>query len=431
MIFSLASIVSVIDRGILTLVVDPIRHDLNIGDVPISLLQGLSFGLFYAVVGLPLGLMADRLSRHRLLVIGVATWSAATLFGGFAANFGELFVSRLLVGLGEAALAPCAVSMIADMFAPERRGRPISIYILGQAIAGGLGIYITGLVLRAVAARSFIGVPVLGGLAAWRVVFILCGLFGFLVVALLFTFREPVRRGVKVDDDGLGLGAAWRYLVDNRAVFVPFYIGYAVIVMHSYGVGAWNATFLIRRFAMTPGDVGAQLGGAAMLAGGVGALVAGFVVDRASRRWGRTAKFRLMFVIAALALPSAFVGFATDPRVAILGIAWTIMVTPMFGTTVIAAVQEMMPSNMRGLGISILGLTNTILGAAAAPLLIALATEHLYRDPAKIGWSISTVSIPALAIGVGLFVVALAALRRRLASPTSLRDVMMPEFRIR
>src|SRR3546814_7421547 len=127
---------------ILTLVVEPVRADLAISDLQISLLQGLSFGLFYAVMGIPLGLMADRFSRKRLLMFGIVVWSLATMYGAEAALFGELFAARLLVGLGEAALAPCAVSTIADMFPPERRGRPISVYLLGQAIAPGIGLFI-------------------------------------------------------------------------------------------------------------------------------------------------------------------------------------------------------------------------------------------------------------------------------------------------
>jgi MFS family permease len=121
-IFFFASVISVIDRGILNLVVDPVRQDLMISEVQISLLQGFSFGLFYAIVGLPLGMSADRLSRRWLLIVGIAVWSFATILGGLAPNFGWMFVSRILVGLGEATLAPCAVSIISDCSAPSGGG---------------------------------------------------------------------------------------------------------------------------------------------------------------------------------------------------------------------------------------------------------------------------------------------------------------------
>src|SRR3546814_11885378 len=122
-------------------------------------------------MGIPLGLMADRVSRKRLLIFGIIVWSLATMYGAEAALFGELFAARLLVGLGEAALAPCAVSTIADMFPPERRGRPVSVYLLGQAIAPGLGLFITSLVPSAAPPGAFDGLPSRARLAPWLIVF--------------------------------------------------------------------------------------------------------------------------------------------------------------------------------------------------------------------------------------------------------------------
>src|SRR3546814_19040915 len=112
-------------------------------------------------MGIPLGLMADRVSRKRLLIFGIIVWSLATMYGAEAALFGELFAERLLVGLGEAALAPCAVSPIADMFPPERRRRPIRVYLLGQAIARGIGLFITSLVLSAAPTGAYAAIPIL------------------------------------------------------------------------------------------------------------------------------------------------------------------------------------------------------------------------------------------------------------------------------
>ena len=132
-----AGIVSVIDRAVLNIVVDPVRHDLAISDEQIGLLQGLAFGLFYAFMGIPMGLLADRVARTRLIAGGIALWSLATIASGLAQSFGALFAARLMVGLGEAALGPAAISLIADLFAPDRRGRPLSIYMMGQGLASG------------------------------------------------------------------------------------------------------------------------------------------------------------------------------------------------------------------------------------------------------------------------------------------------------
>jgi MFS family permease len=104
--FAFAGVVSVLDRTILNVIVDPVRADLGLSDVQISVLQGLAFGLFYATVGLPLGLTVDRYARRSLVIAGIIVWSLATLVSGFSQSFEQLFAARLLVGLGEAVLSP-------------------------------------------------------------------------------------------------------------------------------------------------------------------------------------------------------------------------------------------------------------------------------------------------------------------------------------
>ncbi|KAG5725723.1 hypothetical protein E4T56_gene10394, partial [Termitomyces sp. T112] len=148
-------VVSTVDRGMLALVVDPVRRDLAIGEVDIALLQGFAFAVFYVSVGLPLGYVADRVNRRRLLFGGILVWSAGTIACGLAQTFAQMFLARLVIGVGEAVLGPCAVGMIGEMFAPDRRGRPMALYVLGSMVAYGLGSMATGAVLQAGAAGGF------------------------------------------------------------------------------------------------------------------------------------------------------------------------------------------------------------------------------------------------------------------------------------
>ncbi len=427
-IFFFASIVSVIDRGILNLVVDPVRQDLMISDVQISLLQGFSFGLFYAVVGLPLGMSADRVSRRWLLIAGISIWSFATILGGLAPNFGWMFVSRILVGLGEATLAPCAVSIISDMFRPERRGRPISVYLMGQAIAGGIAIILTGYILEAAAKGAFSHIPGLAGEAPWRNVFVLCGAAGFIIVLALFTFKEPRRRGVLMETKaGVGFGTAAAYLWRSRGVFIPFYLGFSLVSMHSYGMGAWSAAFLIRVFAQTPGQVSATFGVASVVAGVLGALAAGYAVDRAAKAKIRSGKFLVLLAVCAIKLPSVFVVFAPNLATAVFLLALAVATAPMIGVAMVAAVQEMVPNNMRGVSVSLFGFTNTILGATTGPLFIAMATQHLFHDDKMVGYSILLVLTPAIALAALCYMLSYRSLRRRLDAPSELKTVMDAE----
>ncbi|MEE4453982.1 MFS transporter [Novosphingobium resinovorum] len=430
-LFCIASIVSVIDRGILTLVVQPVRAELGITDLQVSLLQGLSFGIFYAVMGIPLGLLADRVSRKRLLMFGIVVWSLATLYGAEASSFAELFAARLLVGLGEAALAPCAISMIGDMFPAHQRGRPISVYLLGQAVAPGIGLFLTAKVLAAAPTGVFDHLPLLGGLAPWRLVFAICGLIGLVVAALMLVYREPVRRSAVAPQGAKGIGAgfgeAFGYLKRNWLVFVPFYVGFAVAVMHTYGLSGWNATYLIRTFERTPVEVGEWLGTAAMICGAAGALSAGWINDRAAAlaQAGRPdIKLRLLMILCCVALPSTLLAFAPSFPVGLAMVALSIAVMPMLGTTMISSITELVPGNMRGVATSMLGLTNTLLGATMGPLLIAFSTEHIYRDPALIGASMTTVGLPVIALGLVLYGLAAKGMAKRLADDAEFRAVV-------
>ena len=421
----LASVVSAIDRGIFSLLVDPIKHDLAISDVQISLLQGLSFGLLYATAGLALGVGADRFPRRRLLAFGIFVWSLATILGGLATNFNELFLTRIFVGLGEATLGPVTFSLVADLFPPERRGRPSSICLMGQAVATGLSIVLTGIILSRLPNDIAIDFPVFGALVPWRVTFVICGLTGFVVVALLLVGKDPIRRGVKLGvRGGSRLLAAIAYLRRDARVFVPFYLSFAVVSAGYYGSAAWAAVFIMRKFELSAPATGHMLGIATMIAAAAGPLIAGNMVDIVSRRGGEGAKLKLLTVLPFLALPSVFAVFAPNVATAIVLLSVMTATFPMFSTTFLTAIQEMVPNDMRGVAVSVTGLTNTIIGSAGGPLVIALATEHLYKDPRLVGYSIITVTIPAVFIGAALSFLTVRNLRVSLARPGGLRDVM-------
>ena len=138
------------DRQVMSLLVDPIRHDLHVDDTGMSLLLGLAFAMVYGVAGLPLGVLADRMSRRNLLAAGVAVWSVGTLMCGLAPSFAVLFAARIVVGLGEAVLSPAAISLISDGFPPRQWGAAVGVYFTGIAIGIGGAILIGGEVLAAV-----------------------------------------------------------------------------------------------------------------------------------------------------------------------------------------------------------------------------------------------------------------------------------------
>lgn len=409
-----AALVSILDRGILSIVVDSVRKDLLLSDVQISLLQGLAFGLFYATVGLPLGSMADRHSRRWLLIAGVLVWSTGTALAGFSQSFTGFFVARILVGLGEAVLAPAAISMIADLFPPQRRGRPISLFMTGQALAGGLSISITSFLLASAAAGTFSEIPVLRALSPWRVTFICCGALGVIVVLALLTRREPDRRAVAGDTRSQAdSSAALQFLSRNRAVFVPLYLAFALCFLAAYGSGAWVPTMLIRGFGASSSEIGAWLGPLQMLFSASGPLIGGALVDRFAGRNLPLMKFQVLCLAPLFAVPAAFAAFMPSLLPATALAASSILPISIIGTTMLASLQSMVPPQMRGLSIAMTGLVNTLLGSTLGPLLIAAVTERVLHDPARVGTAIALVVVPALLCGSGLFWISLRALQRQ------------------
>ncbi len=164
----LAYVFSFVDRQVLVLMIEPIKRDLHLTDTQFSLLNGFAFSLFYAVMGLPVAYLADRYARPRIISLGIALWSIATALCGLSQHFVHMFVARMGVGVGEAALSPGAYSMLADYFPKEKLGRAIAVYSLGSFIGGGVAFLIGGYVIALLKHASAFTLPIVGQVHACR-----------------------------------------------------------------------------------------------------------------------------------------------------------------------------------------------------------------------------------------------------------------------
>lgn len=402
----LAGLLSVIDRAVLNVVVDPVRHDLGIGDQQVGLLQGLAFGLFYAFMGLPMGLLADRKSRRSLVAGGIALWSLATIASGLAQGFGQIFAARLLVGLGEAALSPAAISLIADLFPPDRRGRPLSVFMLGQGLANGLAIALTGLILSRAASGAFAGLPFVGSLAPWRIAFVLFGACGLGIAALLLLCREPARSGSEQAATAIPGRAELAFLLAHRGVLMPLYLGFAVCFAVVYGAAAWTPAMLMRQFGATPAFFAGFLGPISLLFAAAGPLLGGWLLDRSMRAGKPLARFTVLALVPACTVPAELAVLAGNlPSAAVL-VASAGAVFAVLGIVMLATLQAIVPPNMRGAAISLTLVLNTVIGASLGPLAVAAITERGLGDPLRVGWSIALFALPCLALGMGLYALA-------------------------
>src|SRR5579864_1876640 len=212
-VLTLMYVFSFIDRQIFALIVGPLRRDLQITDTKVSVLQGFIFAVFYTFCGIPLGRMADKYSRRGIIACGLVAWSGFTTMCGFAQNFVQMLAWRMGVGVGEAALSPSAYSIITDYLPKEKLATAISVYSMGIYIGSGMSYLLGGMVVRFASAKELWTLPVVGSVRPWQLIFLAVGLPGLLATALLFTVREPIRRGLVMHGSQIPFSQVFRYMM--------------------------------------------------------------------------------------------------------------------------------------------------------------------------------------------------------------------------
>ncbi len=411
--FSGAAILSYTDRQVLSLLVDPLRADLHITDSEVGVLQGLAFALIYSIAGLPLGRLADVVPRRLVIIVGVLIWSLGTLACGLAPNFVALFGARVLVGVGEAALAPAAISMISDLFPPNRRGVAIGVFLMGMTVGGGIAITLGGLILQAANEGLFKALPLIGAMHPWRAALVLLSLPGPIIAAILLTVREPARRNVSGSKAPGSLAASLAGFRLRAGVLVPLYFAMALVSIGDNAIGAWSPSLLSRRFAMPPGQIGILLGGAAVITGVIGTVVGGLIADRLVKRGGPARRLTLAFAASAIGVVGGLIGFAVSGgQVVALFALWALM-SAVAGSIGITAVQEIVSNEMRGLSVAINSFGNILIGVVGGTSLTAFVTDYVLRSPLAVGWSITAVTVPVGIVATGLFLVSYRNLVRR------------------
>jgi MFS family permease len=392
------AVISYTDRQVLSLIVDPIRHDLRIGDTQFSLLIGTAFAVVYGVAGVPLGWLADRTSRRNLILAGLAVWSLATLACGLARSFGELFAARLFVGLGEAVLSPAAISLISDYFPARRRGVAVGFFLSGIAMGQGAAILIGGAVLQAVEA-GFLAATPLGHAAPWRLLLMLIGLPGLAWCLVILAIREPPRRS---DAPAEAAPTSKPPSLGPRAWLLAAPI-YAVVAAASFvdnAVGAWAPSLLIRQFAKDPGQVGVELGLLLTIGFGGGVIAGGYSADRAGAAAGLAGKMRLALILGALIVPVALSMNAPDFTIALVSIPLYFALSGAVTAVGFSAILDTVPNSARGLAMSISFFLNVAIGAGLGPTAVALASAHIFGEHAGLGPPLSSTVIAGYACAI-------------------------------
>ncbi len=396
-ILLLAFVFSFIDRIILSLLVGPIKADLNVSDSAMGFLMGLAFAIFYTVLGLPIARLADRYSRRLIIGTGVFLWSMATAACGLARNYTELLLARIGIGVGEAALSPAAYSMIADLFPKEQIGRAISVYQSGAFFGAAIAFSVGGAVIGMTSGVETLDWPIVGSIKPWQAAFIIVGLPGVLMAALMATIREPARKGKSgAQAASIPLDEVIGFVKQHRKAFIGHFLGFSFLSCPIVVVFTWSPTFFARVLGIAPQDIGQILGLMLLVCSPLGVVAGGWLSDYFYRKGHRDAPIRVGIIAAAGMLPLTMAAHLSSslPWVLTLYCPWIFFASMPVGTAP-AALQLITPNRMRAQISAFFMLAMNLLTATITPFGIGLANDLIFTDADGIGLSIVMVaSIP-------------------------------------
>jgi len=413
-ILMIAYVFSFIDRQILSLLVGPIRRDLAISELEMSLLMGFSFALFYTVLGIPIGRLADSKSRRGIIAAGVVVWSLMTAACGLARQYWQLFLFRIGVGVGEAALSPAAYSMIADYFPPERRATAISVYSMGIYLGAGLAFLLGGLVIQYASAQGTLDLPVIGATYPWQLVFFIIGGAG-VVFALAFLFvREPARHASH--GGGVPFSQVLAYLWANRRTVLCHNIGFGLIALCSYGSSAWVPSFFVRTYDWDIAQVAVVYGVLVMIFGAGGIVFGGWLTDRWLKQGKPDAALRVGLWAAGVCMTvGGLYVLAPTPALAMTLMVPAIICLGMPFGAAPAAIQEIVPPAMRAQASAVYLFIVNVLGLGIGPTAVAYFTQEVFGSDARVGWSILAVGTIANLGAIAFLAAGLKPYRETLA----------------
>ncbi len=412
------------DRIIVGLLTPAIQMDLGLSDSQMGIIQGLAFAVFYTLFGVPLGLAADRVNRKWLLAGSITLWSLMTAACGFARSFGGLFGARAGVGIGEATLNPCAVSLIGDCFEAKTRPKAYGILTMSTALATGLTYVLGGALL------GFVGVgtggntfsmPLLGEIPAWQAVFIIIGVAGLMPAVLMaLTVREPARMGIAVDAPAQASRAdIMAFLKLNKTTLICHNFGMAFIIMAVYGWINWMPAFFVRVHQWDVPTFSIYYGIFGGIAGIVSAISSGYVTNWLKARGFKDGAMRTVFIGGVgLTISTSIAPLMPTPELALAFYVIAGLFANYPTAQALAAIAEITPNQLRGIITALYVLVIGIGGAGLGPFAMGWVTDNVFGDPLKIHYSMALVTLVMGTIGTILIAYGLKAFRGSLSRVT-------------
>jgi predicted MFS family arabinose efflux permease len=374
-------VLNFLDRQLLSILAKPIQDDLGVTDGQLGLISGLYFALFYCVLAIPVGWLADRTNRVRVLSFACALWSAATMACGVASNYAQLAVARMSVGIGEAGGVPPSYAIVSDYFPPGTRGTALGIFNLGPAIGQAMGVAFGASIAAAY---------------SWRSAFVSLGAVGIVTALCVWAFvREPARGGLdaakgasrSADGDPVSALAAAEAAAPNAGFWstCAMFFGHPVLLRISLACGAtqfityavlnFTTLFLMREKGMTLNEVAIYYALVIGISMSAGMYVSGRLIDRFAAR-SRTAFAYLPAVALTIAIPF-FIGFVSAPTwpLALVLLAPPIFLNYFYLSPAVTLVQEEVQPHQRVIAGALLLLVMNLIGLGLGPTFVGAVSD--------------------------------------------------------
>lgn len=397
----LVFILSYFDRFILSLLVDPIKESMGLSDFQMGLLLGPAFALFHMIVSIPLGWYADRSSRKWLLIIGIVFWCTMTTMSGFAMAFVPLLLFRFGLGLGEAVVSPCSVSIISDYFKREGRARAISLYMAGPYLGAGLAFLVGGYLvshLHDIGPQTLFG---MGPFEPWQLTFLLVGAPGILFALLMLTVKEPPRtEKITAAAEGESGISAFKYMLERWRAFGVIIAG-ATCNFALATLTFWNVPLFARVHGWDIATIGAVTGLFYFTAGPLGTALA-LWANKALGKGREDGAMRTLILGLFIGIPASIL----YPIMPTAELAVVLMFVAFIGKSAAtaggpAALQLITPGEIRSRAVAIFNTIITVVGPLLGPPLIGAAIDWS-GDPTTIGVALSGfvafIGIPTLLV---------------------------------
>lgn len=395
---------SFFDRFIPAVTAPLMARDLGLGDQQLGLLFGAAFAIIYATTGIPISQLIDRGKRKTILVAGAVVWGVMTMAAAFAQNFEMLILCRIGVAIGEATLTPAAISLIADMFAPDKRTLPTAIYLgVSSVMAKGALILGGGLLFLTQNWALSDSIP------AWRLTLFVAGvptLLGALAFCLLIPepkrMPDPNPSLVYAEAD---LRAFLHYLRRNAAFYAPLVITTGLFAGYSFSVITWGPALLVRKYGFSPAHAALMLGTISVPVTIAGTIFWPWLHSQLQRRGKRDSILRAMFWAHLIAIPPMILApLASSLELLLAGFALFQFSTSSVGTMAPMAMQNYGPPQMRArlTALELLGIN--LFGLSTGPYLVAVIASRWSGDPQGLAYGLAIYGAfagVAAALGLG------------------------------